>query len=119
HQAAIAERGPRDVVTATTDRHRQTVLAREAYAGHDVGAAAHPGNQSRLSRVDRAPDQTSFAVSRTVSWQLRPAQRRAHRREPGRRARAPSSSMRAEAMAHVIARAPIHTRVMVCKSVIT
>src|SRR5262249_60503223 len=51
HQAAVTERGPRDVVTAAADRQRQTVLARKVHAGDDVPIAAHPP-----PRGGRAPE---------------------------------------------------------------
>src|SRR5262245_48562446 len=64
HQTALAERGTRDVVSATTDRQRQTVLMREVHAGDDVRTSAHPGDQGWPSRDHRVPDRTRLVISR-------------------------------------------------------
>src|SRR5262249_36470688 len=42
HQATVAERGPRDIVTAAADRQRHAVVVREIHAGDDVRTAGHP-----------------------------------------------------------------------------
>src|SRR5262249_911690 len=83
HQAAIAERVTGDVVTAAPDRQRQAVLAREVYAGNDVGIAAHPGKQRRPPRDHSVPDHTRFAVSWVGGLQQRTTQRLAKRGDHG------------------------------------
>lgn len=60
HQAAIAERAARDVVTHRPDRHEQIMLAGEANRRHHVGRVGTAGAMAagRLSiipfQIDRA-----------------------------------------------------------------
>src|SRR5262249_29222919 len=64
HQAAVTERGPRDVVTAAADRQRQTRLAREVHAGDAVRIAPPPRDQGGPLRDHHVPDRARLVVPR-------------------------------------------------------
>ena len=62
-QPAVAERRASYIVTASSDRWRQSVLAREVHAGDYVRRPAYPGDKRRLFSDHAVPDRARFAVS--------------------------------------------------------
>src|SRR5262245_38103311 len=74
HEAAIAEGSARDVVTATSDRQRQAVLARKIHAGDHIRTSAHARDQRWPPRDHCVPDGACLIESRLGSLQQRPTQ---------------------------------------------